>query len=126
MKKAGDDADSVDDYLATVPEKERAALEKLRKIIKSVVPEAVEVFSYQIVVVKFKGKPLVGFGAGKSHCSFYIMSSSVIPTHKDRLKSYDTSIGTIRFQAEKPLPVNLVKMLVKARIAENEAREKNN
>lgn len=126
MKKTTNDIASVEEYLATVSEKERIALQKLRKIIKSVVPDAVEIFSYQIAVVKYRGKPLVGFGAGKSHCSFYVMSSNVIPAHKDRLKAYDTSIGTIRFPANKPLPATLVKMLVKARIAENEAREKQN
>ncbi|MGH8928855.1 MAG: hypothetical protein ACRDWH_10925 [Acidimicrobiia bacterium] len=41
--------------------------------------------------------------------------------HKEELRSYDTSKGTVRFTAEKPLPTALVKKLVKARIAENEA-----
>jgi uncharacterized protein YdhG (YjbR/CyaY superfamily) len=47
------------------------------------------------------------------------MSGSTIAEHADDVKNYDTSKGTIRFQADKPLPASLVKKLVKARIAEN-------
>jgi len=113
---------SVDEYLSALPDEKRAALEKLRKMIKSVVPDATEVISYRIPVFKYKGRPLVGFGAAKNHCSFYIMSSDVPRAHRDDLKFYDTSVGTIRFPASKPLPATLVTKLVKARIAENEKR----
>jgi uncharacterized protein YdhG (YjbR/CyaY superfamily) len=64
----------------------------------------------------------VSFGAAANHCAFYLMSSSTVEAHKDELKGYDTSKGTIRFQADKPLPVALVRKLVKARVAENGAR----
>ena len=62
---------------------------------------------------------LVAFGATANHCALYLMSSSTVEAHKDELKDYDTSKGTIRFQADKPLPAALVRKLVKARIAEN-------
>jgi uncharacterized protein YdhG (YjbR/CyaY superfamily) len=64
---------------------------------------------------------LVSFGAGKNHCSFYVMSPKVVAAFKQDLKDYDTSPGTVRFPVGKPLPAALVKKLVKARIAENEA-----
>jgi uncharacterized protein YdhG (YjbR/CyaY superfamily) len=114
---------SVDEYISALPEEKRAALEKLRKMIKSVVPDATEVISYQIPVFKYKGRPLVGFGAAKNHCSFYTMSSGVAKAHRDDLKSYDTSVGTIRFPANKPLPATLVTKIVMARIAENNVRD---
>jgi uncharacterized protein YdhG (YjbR/CyaY superfamily) len=66
----------------------------------------------------------VAFGATKNHCAFYPMSASTVEAHKDELKDYDTSKGTIRFLADKPLPVALVRKLVKSRIAENLARPK--
>jgi uncharacterized protein YdhG (YjbR/CyaY superfamily) len=62
---------------------------------------------------------LVAFGATANHCSFYLMSSSTVNAHKEELKKYDTSKGTIRFQADNPLPASLVRKLVKARISEN-------
>jgi uncharacterized protein YdhG (YjbR/CyaY superfamily) len=112
---------SIDDYLAAVPEDARAALEKLRGTIRAAAPNATETISYQVPTFKHHG-PLVGFAAFKKHCSFFVMSTSVMETHGEELKAYDTSRGTIRFPADKPLPAALVKKLVKARIKENEAR----
>jgi len=65
---------------------------------------------------------LVGFGATANHCAFYLMSSFTVEAHKDELKGYDTSKGTIRFEPDQPLPAALVRKLVKARIAENGGR----
>jgi uncharacterized protein YdhG (YjbR/CyaY superfamily) len=67
---------------------------------------------------------LVAFGATANHCAFYVMSSSTLEAHKDEIKDYDVSKGTIRFQADKPLPVALVRKLVKERLAENAARRR--
>jgi uncharacterized protein YdhG (YjbR/CyaY superfamily) len=100
----------------------RAALEKLRKAIKAAAPKAEECISYGLAAFRLNGRPLVAFGATASQCSFYPMSSSTVEAHKDELKDYDTSKGTIRFEPDKPLPVALVRKLVKARIAENESQ----
>ena len=113
-------AQDVEAYLQAVPEESRAALEKLRQTIRSVVPDATERISYRVPTFHHRG-PLVGFAAFKSHCSFFVMSTSVMDPLTDELRAYDTSRGTIRFQPSKPLPSALVKKLVKARIAENEA-----
>ena len=45
--------------------------------------------------------------------------SHTVAAHKEELRGYDTSTGTIRFQPEKPLPDELVRKLVLARIVEN-------
>ena len=120
-------AESVDSYLSALPEEVRAALEKLREIIKAAAPDTTEVISYRIPVFKYQG-PLVGFGAAKNHCSFFTMSSSMIPKlarmRARELKGYDVSGATIHFTPDKPLPAALVKRLVKERIAENEKRAK--
>jgi uncharacterized protein YdhG (YjbR/CyaY superfamily) len=113
---------NIDAYLAGVPEDKRAALQKLRKMILAVVPSAEECFSYGLPGYSLDGKPLVAFAAAANHCAFYPMSGSTVEAHKDDLKEYDTSKGTIRFPADKPLPSALVRKLVKARIAENAAR----
>jgi uncharacterized protein YdhG (YjbR/CyaY superfamily) len=52
------------------------------------------------------------------------MSGSTVDDHQELLQDYDTSKGTIRFPAAKPLPAALVKKLVQARLAENAARRK--
>jgi uncharacterized protein YdhG (YjbR/CyaY superfamily) len=114
-------AKNVDDYLSTIPEEARSALENLRKIIKAAAPKADEIISYRIPTFVYYG-PLVGFHATKNHCSFHLMSPSVMNRHKDELKPFDTTTATIHFSPDKPLPVSLVKKLVQARIEENEAR----
>src|SRR5260221_8515868 len=112
---------NIDEYLARLSEDKRAALEKLRKTIKAAAPKAEERISYQICAFRQNGM-LVGFGATANHCAFYLMSSSAVVAHKNELKGYDISKGTIRFQVDKPLPAALVRKLVKARIAENAGR----
>jgi uncharacterized protein YdhG (YjbR/CyaY superfamily) len=110
---------TIDEYLAALSADKRAALENLRKTIRAAAPKAEECISYQLPAFRQNGM-LVAFGATSKHYAFYLMSSSIVEAHKDELKGYDTSKGTIRFQADKPLPVGLVRKLVKARIAENE------
>ncbi len=108
---------TIDEYLAPLSDEKRAALQKLRRAIKSVVPEAEECISYQIPAFRLRGRMLVAFGAAANHCAFY-PGAYPIRAHKNDLKTYDTSKGTIRFQADRPLPAALVRKLVKARVAE--------
>jgi uncharacterized protein YdhG (YjbR/CyaY superfamily) len=115
---------TIDEYLATLSQDQRRALEVLRRTIKSAAPRAEECISYGLAAFRLDGKPLVAFGASANHCAFYPMSSSTVADHKDELKGYETSKGTIRFPVEKPLPATLVRKLVKARIAEQKARTK--
>jgi len=106
---------AIDAYLAAVSPEKRAALERLRKVIRAAAPKAEECISYGIPAFRLNGKFLVGLGAAATHCSFY--PGAVLATFGEDLKAYDTSKGTIRFQADKPLPSGLVRKLVKARIA---------
>ena len=122
-RKAGRLPRTIDEYLAPLSNEKRAALEKLRRAIKSAAPKAEECISYQIPAFRLGGRMLVAFGAAANHCAFY-PGSFPVEAHKDELKDYDTSKGTIRFQAAKPLPAALVRKLVKARIAENAAQQR--
>jgi uncharacterized protein YdhG (YjbR/CyaY superfamily) len=114
-------AETVDGYLATLPEDARTALRQLRKTIKAAAPKATEVISYQIPTFKHQGM-LVAFAAFEGHCGFYVMSPHVLQNHAADLKEYELNKASIRFPPSKPLPAALVTKLVKARIAENEAR----
>jgi uncharacterized protein YdhG (YjbR/CyaY superfamily) len=110
-------------YLAGLSEAKRSALEELRKTIREAAPEAEEIISYQLPAFRLAGRLLVAFGATAKHCAFYPMSTSTVEAHRDELEGYDTSKGTIRFQADNPLPAPLVRKLVEARIAENAAQQ---
>ena len=113
-------AKDIDDYLARVPEEVRAALARLRKTIRAAAPKATEVISYQIPAYKHHGL-LVGFAASSGLCTFHIMSVKVTSAHAADLKNYKIGKASIRFAPDKPLPAALIRKLVKARIAENEA-----
>jgi len=115
-------AASVDDYLANIPEPQRAALVQLRAQIRAAAPDAQEAMSYGVPIFKLDGS-LVSFGAAKQHCALYVMSPAFMETIADRLAGYDTSKGTIRFQPETPLPRELVADIVHGRIAENRAHK---
>ena len=112
---------TIDEYLAALSDDKRAALEKLRQTIRAAGPKAEECISYQLPAFRQDGM-LVAFGATAKHCAIYLMSSSTVEAHKHALKDYETSKGTIRFQATNPLLAALVRKLVKARIAENVGR----
>jgi uncharacterized protein YdhG (YjbR/CyaY superfamily) len=113
----------VDEYLSRVPQTQRRALEQLRRIIKSIVPDAVEVISYQIPTFKLNGRMLVSYAAFTEHCSFF-PGAGPTEVHKEELKSFGTSKGTVRFTPEKPLSASLVKKMVKTRIRLNEEAQK--
>jgi uncharacterized protein YdhG (YjbR/CyaY superfamily) len=107
---------TIDEYLARLSEEKRAALQELRRAIKAAAPKAEECISYKIPAFRLGGRLLVAFGAAANHCAFYA-GSTPVQRCKDELKAYDTSKGTIRFQADCPLPVALVRKLVRTQIA---------
>jgi uncharacterized protein YdhG (YjbR/CyaY superfamily) len=113
---------SVEDYLAALPEETRAALEKLRKTIKAAAPEATETISYQMPAFRNARRMLVWYAAFKDHCSLFPASKAVIEAHGEALKPYLSGKGTLRFDADRPIPAALVKKIVRTRIEENAAR----
>jgi uncharacterized protein YdhG (YjbR/CyaY superfamily) len=112
---------NVAEYLARVPEPARSALSKMRAAIRRAVPrEATETISYQIPAFKHKGI-LVWFAAFSDHCSLF-PTAALIEEFKKELKGFSTSKGTIHFPLNKPLPVALIKKIVRARVAQLEAK----
>ncbi|HXR40413.1 MAG TPA: DUF1801 domain-containing protein [Terracidiphilus sp.] len=113
---------AVEAYLAQVPEPARTTLEKLRATIRAAAPkQATEAISYRIPSFQYKGG-LVAYAAFKRHCSFFPMGSSAIEEFAEELKSYRVSKRTIQFALDKPLPAGLVKRMVRACAARNEAK----
>jgi uncharacterized protein YdhG (YjbR/CyaY superfamily) len=113
---------TIDEYLAPLSGEKRAALEKLRKAIKSAAPKAEECISYQVPAFRLDGRLLVAFGAATNHCAFY-PGAFPVKAHAHDLKGYATSKGTVRFPPDRPLPLTLVRKLVKTRIAEYASRQ---
>jgi uncharacterized protein YdhG (YjbR/CyaY superfamily) len=111
----------VDEFLAALPEKDRDVLQSLRATIRAAAPDAVERIGYGVPAFYYKERPLVSYGAGKNHCSFYVQSPAVMEAHREALQGHDTAKGTVRFKADQPLPAALVEMLVRARLEETDA-----
>ena len=111
---------TVDEYIALAEPKVKKALKDIRKTIRSAAPKAEEVISYQIPGYKYHGM-LVFFAAWKNHVSLYPAPWKA-EALKEEMSAYDGSKGTIKFPLDKPMPLPLIKKMVKYRIRENEAR----
>ena len=109
-------------FLADLPEQTRAALIDLRKAIQSVGSGLEERIGYGVPAFYYKKRPLVSYGATSKHCALYVQSPQVIEAHRAQLEGYDLAKGTVRFQPDRPLPPDLVETLVRARMAEIDAR----
>ena len=112
---------TIDAYLKGLRPDQKAAVQRLRQIIHAAAPRAEECISYQIPAFRLDGKGLIWFGAGANHSAIY----SVTESYKGEFKGYDTSgKGTLRFPLDKPVPVALVRKLVKRRMQKIAAKPK--
>jgi uncharacterized protein YdhG (YjbR/CyaY superfamily) len=113
---------TVEEYLAAIPEPARSTFDKLRATVRSVVPaKATETISYQMPAIRHNGV-LVWYAAFSNHCSLF-PTAAVMNEFKNELKSFTTSKGTVQFPLDKPLPVALIKKIVKTRVAQNESKK---
>ena len=108
----------IDAYLANVDEPKRSTLQRLRRAILEVIPDAEEGISYGLPAFRVQGKVVAGFAAFKNHLSYLPHSGSVFPVLRDELGAYKTSTGALRFPIDSPLPKLLVEHLVKVRVAQ--------
>jgi uncharacterized protein YdhG (YjbR/CyaY superfamily) len=109
---------TIDAYLAAVKGEKRAALDKLRKTIRAIVPRAEECISYTIPAFRLEGRIVAGFAATAKGCSYFPFSGSTLRSLADDLQDYEQTKSSLHFDPAKPLPATLVRKLVKARIAE--------
>ncbi len=119
-RKTTPPAKDVANFIKASPKQTQAKLKQLRQIIRNVAKKAEEKISYKMPVYKYNGKWLVGIAGFKNHISLFGMSGTFFNAFKPELKHYKTSKGTIQFPLDKPLPVALIKNLVKARMKVNE------
>jgi uncharacterized protein YdhG (YjbR/CyaY superfamily) len=108
----------IDAYLATVPDDRRAALEKLRRAIHELVPDAEECISYAMPAFRVQGKVVAGFLATAKGCSYYPFSGSTLAALGDALSGYSRTKSALHFEPAAGLPKELLKRLLRERIAE--------
>ena len=109
-------AAEIDEYLEDLDEPKRSALNRLRRDILAVVPDAEQCISYAVPAFKVSGRTVAGFAAFKNHLSYLPHSGSVLPALADDLARYEKTKGSLHFPIDKPLPKRLVKKLVATRL----------
>lgn len=114
--------ESVDQYIRSFPPAVRKMLQDLRKTIKAAAPKATEYIGYQMPAYKYEG-PLAYFAGYKNHIGFY-PSTSGITVFKEKLSKYKGAKGSVQFPLDQPLPLALVKKIIRYRVKENEAIQK--
>jgi len=104
-------AATVDSYISSCEPDQQTALQQIRQIVHSLVPEAEELISYGMPAFKYHGL-LVWYAAQKEHYGLY-PKAAPIEHFAEELKNYDCSKGTIRLPRNKALPTALIKKIVK-------------
>jgi uncharacterized protein YdhG (YjbR/CyaY superfamily) len=103
---------TIDEYISAQPALVQTRLGELRAAVLMAMPEANQVISYGIPTFKARGT-MVSIGAAKRHCALY---GAALHAYPDELKGYSTSKGTVRFPLDQPIPQDLVRKLVEARV----------
>jgi len=109
--------ETIDEYIQTFPKETREILENIRQTIKNTAPGVEEAISYQIPTFKLNGN-LVHFAAFKNHIGFYPAPSGSAAFKKE-LSVYKAGKGSVQFPIDKPMPLALIKKIVKYRVKEN-------
>jgi uncharacterized protein YdhG (YjbR/CyaY superfamily) len=105
----------VDTYINNFSGETKERLEAIRAIIHELAPQATERICMKMPTYDLNGKWLVHFAGFEKHIGFYPQPAGV-ETFKDRLTEYKTSKGTIQFPLNKPLPLDLIREIVKYRV----------
>lgn len=109
---------TIDEYIQAFPGDVGRLLERMRQAIKVAAPEAVEAISYQMPTFKLNGRNLVHFAAFTNHIGFYPTPSGIESFQKE-LTPYKQGKGSVQFPLDKPLPLELVRKIVRYRAQEN-------
>jgi uncharacterized protein YdhG (YjbR/CyaY superfamily) len=114
---------TIDEYIATFPRNVQDILQEFRKAIGEAAPEAEETISYGMPAFRLNGQILVYFAAWKKHIGFYPIPSGM-EAFKKELSPYRQAKGSVQFPLDKPLPLDLIKRIVKYRSKENQSKRR--
>jgi uncharacterized protein YdhG (YjbR/CyaY superfamily) len=105
-------------YIAALPPDARKRVNQLRQAIRAAAPRATEAFSYGIPAFRYNGEPLLWYAGWRKHASIYPLTAAMKSAHVGELEGYEVAKGTLQFPLADPIPVGLIKRLVKTRLSE--------
>ncbi len=111
---------TINAYIALFPKDIQVLLERMRKTIHEVAPDAEEAIRYQMPAFQMNGKNLVFFAAFAHHIGFYPIPSGMTAFKKE-LSGYKQGKGSVQFPLDEPIPFDLVRKIVLYRVKEMEA-----
>ena len=109
---------TIEEYIDAAPAGLQERLWKLHETIKTAAPGAIEALKWSMPAYSYQ-KILVTFAVFKNHTGFYPMPSAV-KAFKKELTKYKTAEGSIQFPHDKPLPLPLIKKIVRFRVKESQ------
>ncbi|MCK6515284.1 DUF1801 domain-containing protein [Myxococcota bacterium] len=111
----------VDAYVQAQPPGTQGHLALLRATLAEVMPNAEQVISYQIPCFRLDGTYAVYCAGYAHHVGLYPITQAMRDAVGEALSPYLSGKATARFALDVPLPVELIRQLVTARVAEIEA-----
>ena len=110
--------ETVDAYMAALPEDRRAAMEWLRRTIRAAAPAATEAIAYNMPAFRLDGRFFVSYEAFKRHYSLFPWTDEMVEELGDAIRPYAVGKGTLRFPADAPIPLDLVRRIIEIRLRE--------
>ena len=122
MDTSTDQYETIDEYIASFPEEVGERLRSIRQVVKEEAPEAGETIKYRMPTFTLNGN-LVHFAAFQNHIGFYPTPSAMEAFEKE-LSAYKMGKGSVQFPLDQPLPLSLIRRMVRSRVEENRAKRK--
>ena len=110
--------ETVDAYMAGLPEDRRAVMEDLRRTIRAAAPAATEAISYNMPAFRLDGRFFVSYEAFKVHYSLFPWTDEMVEELGDAIRPYAVGKGTLRFPADEQIPLDLVRRIIEIRLRE--------
>jgi uncharacterized protein YdhG (YjbR/CyaY superfamily) len=107
---------NIDEYIAGFSPDVQEALRKIRTIIRAAAPAAEEALKYRMPTFVLK-ENLVHFAAFEKHIGFYPTPSAIEAFSTD-LKAYVSAKGSVQFPLNRPVPLALIRKMVRFRVKE--------
>lgn len=108
--------ETVDEYMAGLPEDRRAVMEQLRATIRAAAPAATEAIAYNMPAFRLDGRFFVSYEAFKRHYSLFPWTDDMVGELGQEIEPYAVGKGTLRFPADQPIPLDLVTRIIHIRL----------